>query len=111
MAIEQRIGLQREVIRGIMTETSPVDYNWTVYVYSAETDPIIPPPCPEGKLEWIPLNRLKDIPTPLTDQFMYDYLAKNQFFIFDAIYDKDTELMKLVDELTGNVLYQKPMTS
>ena len=104
---ETGVMIDAVTLRGILTETSPTNYNWMVYVYSADIEPIAPPVCSEGKLEWISPKRLGEIPTPITDRFMYDYVSNSQFFVLDAIYDEKIELVKLVNELTGEVLYSK----
>jgi 8-oxo-dGTP diphosphatase len=49
---------------GILTESSPTEYNWTGYVYVAEIEFIPPPDCNEGTLEWIAFSNLLDVPTP-----------------------------------------------
>ena len=104
---ETGITIQDATLRGFLTETSPSTYNWMCYVYSADVDAISPPECKEGKLKWISLDSIKDIPTPLTDRFMYDYIAKSEFFVLDSIYNEKLELLKLVDELSGEVLFEK----
>lgn len=105
--IEEETGMsvERLQLRGIMTETSPTKFNWINYVYSADIDGITPPPCPEGTLEWIAKDRLHEIPTPTTDRFIYEYVSRSEFFVFDAVYDETVELVSLVDELAARRIF------
>lgn len=91
-------------LAGIMTETSPTKFNWINYVYSAEIDPVEVRDCDEGSFHWIAEDKLPTVPTPATDRFIYDFVARSRFFVLDAEYDKRTDLVRLVDELSGNVL-------
>jgi len=43
---------------------------------------------------------------PTTDGFIYDYLSRSQFFVLDAVYDENVKLIRLVDELSGSVLFR-----
>jgi 8-oxo-dGTP diphosphatase len=86
---------------GILTETSPTKYNWTSYVYMAEIDYQDAPECNEGNLKWINADDILNIPTPKTDWHIYDYALKKQKFIFDAVYDKDLNLLEM-SELIEN---------
>jgi 8-oxo-dGTP diphosphatase len=107
---ETGVTIDDATLRGILTETSPTKYNWMIYVYSADIEPMTPPDCSEGKLEWISHDRLSEIPTPLTDHFMYDYVSNSQFFVLDAVYNEKIELLTLTNELTGQVLYNNKDT-
>jgi 8-oxo-dGTP diphosphatase len=102
---ETGISIEEIHLRGIMTETSPTEYNWIIYLYTADISPIPPMECVEGTLEWVARERLDTIPTPTTDMFIYDYVSRSQFFVFDAVYDENVELITLVDELSGTVLF------
>ena len=73
---------------GIMTETSPTKYNWILYIYSADIAPIKPTDHREGTLEWISQDQLSQIPTPTIDHFIYEYVARSEFFVFDGIYNE-----------------------
>jgi len=102
---ETGISIEKPRFRGILTETSPTDYNWIVYIYTADIPAIPPIKCAEGALEWVPQERLDTIPMPTTDGFIYNYLSRSQFFVFDAVYDENVKLITLVDELSGTVLF------
>jgi 8-oxo-dGTP diphosphatase len=87
--------------RGILTETSPMDYNWISFIYSAEIDYCPPPMCNEGVLKWISKGELDHIQTPVSDRYIYQFINENRFFILDALYDDALELLEMRDELTG----------
>lgn len=87
--------------RGILTETSPVDYNWISYIYSAEIDFCPPPECNEGILKWISASELNLIQTPVTDRYIYRFISENRSFILDAVYNDALDLLDMRDELTG----------
>lgn len=86
---------------GILTETSPVNYNWISFVYVAEIDFIPPPPCNEGTLEWISFMELNDIPTPPTDRIIYEYIFANRKFAFNAVYNENLQMEYMDNDLTG----------
>ncbi|MCS4432987.1 NUDIX hydrolase [Aquiflexum gelatinilyticum] len=89
---------------GILTETSPINYNWINYVYWAEIEKIPPPECNEGTLEWIHFNDILNIPTPKTDWFIYRFLLDKEKFVLDSEYDENMDIKWLVNELTGERL-------
>jgi 8-oxo-dGTP diphosphatase len=89
---------------GILTETSPINYNWISYIYLAEIDKILPPDCNEGTLEWIHFNDILNIPTPKTDWYIYRFLLDKEKFVLDSQYDENMEIKWLVNELTGERL-------
>jgi 8-oxo-dGTP diphosphatase len=90
---------------GILEETSPADYNWISFVYVAEIPFQKAPPCNEGKLEWIPSEKLKDLDTPATDWLIYQFIAGNKHFVFNATFDEHLNLLEMSDALTGEKVY------
>lgn len=86
---------------GILTETSPVKYNWISYVYVSDIQFVEAPYCNEGDLEWISATELESIPTPLTDLYIYDYVAKGKPFAFNAIYDAALNLTALLEQYSN----------
>lgn len=102
---EAGISIEEPRLIGILTESSPTDYNWIVYIYTADIPAIPPVECVEGILEWVAPERLNTIPIPTTDGYIYDYLSRSEFFVLDAVYDENMELIRLVDELSGRVLF------
>ncbi|APA91941.1 NUDIX hydrolase [Myroides sp. ZB35] len=89
---------------GILTETSPVKYNWLSYVYVADIDVVTPPDCNEGTLEWIAYEDLLNVPTPKTDWFIYKYILENKPFVFHALYDGDLNLLEMKEEISNEEL-------
>jgi len=102
---ETGVSIEEPRLRGILTETSPTEYNWIVYIYTADVPAIPPVECAEGTLEWVAPERLDSIPIPTTDGYIYDYLSRSEFIVFDAVYDENVELIRLVDEFSGKVLF------
>lgn len=86
---------------GILTETSPIKYNWISYVYVADIERVPPPPCNEGTLAWITFDQLRDIPTPVTDLHIYECIARGEKFVFTAEFDRDLQMVSMVEELSG----------
>lgn len=84
--------------KGMLVETSPAAYNWTVFVFLAEIEAVPAPDCNEGLLEWIHLSRLNEIPTPLTDLHIYRYIAENKPFFFNVVYNENDELIRMSEE-------------
>lgn len=90
---------------GVLVETAPADYNYVIFIYSAQTDRFPPPDCREGKLEWVERADVPRIPTPTTDMYLYKLIAAGQTFMLNAEYDESLGLRILQDEITGEVLY------
>lgn len=101
---ETGIAITDPVFCGVLSETSPVDYNWLCYIYLADIPFQQAPDCNEGLLQWIPAARLHEIPTPPTDLAIYDYVDRGVKFVIDAVFDEHLNLLRLFDELAGNDL-------
>lgn len=97
----EETGIEVSTMRfcGILTESSPTDYNWTGYVYIADIDFVPPPPCNEGTLEWISWSELLNVPTPKTDWYIYKYILDQRPFAFSADYDEQLNLVAMVEEI------------
>lgn len=104
---ETGISVEDVRLRGILTETSPTDFNWINYIYTANIAEVAPVKCREGTLEWVEREHLDSVPTPKTERFIYDYVSRSEFFVFDAVYDENAELTMLVDELSERILFSK----
>ena len=102
---ETGIVLDHMEFGGILTETSPVKYNWICYVYHAEIDMMPPPTCDEGILEWIDFEDILKVPTPPTDWHIYNYLLQGKKFIMTADFDKQLNLLSMQEELAGITLH------
>ncbi|MCL1902154.1 MAG: NUDIX domain-containing protein [Alphaproteobacteria bacterium] len=84
---------------GILTETSPIKFNWINFIYTAEIDNVSPPECIEGEFVWIDRADIESIPMPATDKFFFKYLDAGAPFILNAIYDSDLNLTSLTEEI------------
>lgn len=84
---------------GILTETSPTEYNWTGYVYIANINYIEPPDCNEGTLMWVSFDNVLEVPTPKTDWYIYKYIIDQKPFVFSADYDEQLNLLSMVEEI------------
>lgn len=93
--------LDKLTFGGILIETSPVDYNWQSSIYLADIPFQAPPLSDEGTLHWIDFEDVPNIPTPPTDFMIYQYLMRQQPFVFNAIYDKDMMLLSMMEEIEG----------
>ena len=89
---------------GVLTETSPTNYNWVSFIYSSEIEFIEAPYCDEGELSWVHENELEDLNTPPTDLHIYQYVANNIPFVFSAEYDANLNMIALSEELSGNII-------
>lgn len=89
---------------GILTETSPVKYNWISYVYLSDIEFVEAPYCNEGELQWIDAEGLAGIPTPLTDLYIYDYVSRGEIFAFNAVYDSALNLISLQEQYSNTII-------
>ncbi|MBL7816778.1 MAG: NUDIX domain-containing protein [Saprospiraceae bacterium] len=90
---------------GVLVESSPIKYNWIVFIYLADIDRVPPPPCPEGVLEWIEHDAILSVPTPETDWHIYNYVLDNKPFMFDAEYDEHLNLVRMVEEFENQQVH------
>jgi 8-oxo-dGTP diphosphatase len=106
--VEEETGclLEDVAFRGVLVETSPADYNWIVFVYSAEIERFPLPECGEGILEWMEWSRLPEIPTPPTDLHVYGLIMNDRTFVLNAEFDSALNLLLLEDEFSGQVLHK-----
>lgn len=93
---------------GVLVDSSPTKYNWICFVYLAEIDPVPPPPCNEGTLEWIPAPELLGVPTPPTDYYIYEYVLAERPFMLSADYDEALRMTALREEIEGITLVEAP---
>lgn len=104
---ETGIKVEKMKYCGLLTETSPTDYNWTGYVYLAEIDFVPAPPCNEGELEWIHFDDILSIPTPKTDWYIYQYLLEQKPFAFSAEFDEALDLIEMREEIEDVLVFSK----
>lgn len=91
---------------GFLVESSPTAYNWQCNIYLSDIKKLPPPPCDEGILEWIDFKQIPDLPAPPTDWWIYRYIMEERPFAFDAIYNKDLELLEMVEEIEGKTVFK-----
>ncbi len=105
----EETGLQIENFKfcGILTESSPLKYNWICYIYLAQIEDIEPPFCDEGILEWIEFDNVLNVPTPPTDWQIYNYVLKNQPFAFNAIYNENMEMITMWEDFEGKIVFER----
>lgn len=84
---------------GLLTETSPTEYNWCSYVYLADIKYRPAPQSNEGILEWIHFDQLLQVPTPKTDWYIYQYVLNQKPFAFSADYDSELKLLHMTEEI------------
>lgn len=101
---ETGIRLEQLQYAGVLIESSPTAYNWQCNIYVADIPFQAPPPCDEGLLKWIKYEEIPTILTPPTDWHIYQYLMRGQIFAFNAIYDDSLTLVRMVDEIKGEIV-------
>jgi 8-oxo-dGTP diphosphatase len=101
----EETGLQIDNFKfcGILTESSPLAYNWICYIYLAQIENIEPPFCDEGILEWIDYDDLLNVPTPPTDWQIYKYVLDGKPFAFNAIYNENMEMVEMWEDFEGRL--------
>ena len=101
----EETGLQIDDFKfcGILTESSPMNYNWICYIYLAQIEDIEPPFCDEGILEWIEYDDLLNVPTPPTDWQIYKYVLQGKPFAFNAIYNENMEMTEMWEDFEGKL--------
>jgi 8-oxo-dGTP diphosphatase len=99
----EETGLQIDNFKfcGMLTESSPIKYNWICYIYLAQIEDIEPPFCDEGTLEWIDFDNILNVPTPPSDWQIYKYILENRPFAFNAIYNENMEMTAMWEEFEG----------
>ena len=98
---ETGIQLPSATFCGILTESSPVKYNWISYIYMAEI-PYQPAPfCDEGILEWIKIEDLLNVPTPPTDWWIYKYILDDKPFALCAEYNTELKILEMREDIEG----------
>lgn len=104
---ETGISLDQLQYAGVLIESSPSPYNWQCNIYVADIPYQDPPPCDEGILKWVQYQDIPHILTPPTDWQIYQYIMRGQVFAFNAVYNSDLELIRMIDEIEGKVVVGK----
>ena len=102
---ETGIKIEKPEFYGIITETSPTEYNWISYVYSREIDLINEPKSNEGILEWVDYKNISELPTPKTDDIIYKYILEKKKFIISVEYNDKIEIISMKEELENKKLF------
>jgi 8-oxo-dGTP diphosphatase len=108
--IREEAGIVVDSVRlaGVLVETSPTKYNWwsSIYVSDLPDEASRPalPPCPEGELGWFSREELRALPMPATDRYIYEYVDRGEAFALAGDYDAELNLLRLEEELSGEVL-------
>lgn len=89
---------------GLLVETSPIDYNWTSFIYLSEVEYLSPPDCNEGELFWIKNEDLSTISMPETDIHIYKYVIENKKFNFFVEFNDKMEILSFVETITNKKL-------
>jgi 8-oxo-dGTP diphosphatase len=83
----------------ILSESSPIDYNWVSYLFKAEL-----PSCLDvvaeagGKLpSWIGQEEMETLLMPEIDRIILPDIIADRFFIKHAVHDADMKLIELYD--------------
>ncbi|MEO0472807.1 MAG: NUDIX domain-containing protein [Bacteroidota bacterium] len=102
----EETGIELEGVRylGSLIEHAPIDYNWHCLIYTAEIPWQEPPACDEGTLRWVSLNQLDAAPLPPTDPWIYQYMLRQQVFMFNAAFDANGEMLWMREEIEGILL-------
>lgn len=101
---EEETGLKLKdcKMRGMMIETSPIDFNWTNFIYYAEVKDKNLKECKEGELIWIEKEELNEINMPDSDKFLYKYVFESDaFFVLDVVYDENIKIQSLTELIEG----------
>lgn len=106
---ETGISLEQMKYAGVLIESSPTKYNWQCNIYVADIPYQAPPPCDEGVLIWVEYRDVPTILTPPTDWQIYQYIMRGQVFAFNAIYNEQLDLLRMVDEIEGKEVVNNPV--
>lgn len=73
----------------ITTENGPENYNWILFIFTADIKKSELPACNEGELVWIEESSLKNQNLSEIDKMIYDFVfSENRYFV-DISYDSD----------------------
>ncbi len=85
--------LTNPVLLGILTEVSPVDYNWITYIYTQEVDFFDPIETAEGKAVWHSISEIHNLSLPDIDYLFLEYLFSKKRFLLFGRYDENLTLL------------------
>lgn len=96
---EAGVNIKEVNMVGVLCETSPIDYNWTSFVFLVEVPYFDLPECDEGTLKWISLENISNFETPPTTLPIFEAILNNKYFVFEAIYNESLNLLSLIDHI------------
>ena len=106
--IREEAGLELEDLRlrGILTFILPDWGNEMTFLYTAKAPDVPLPECGEGILEWIPTDRVADLPLWEGDRFFLPLLRQRRdLFSLKLVYAPGGDLLEVRED--GNVLREK----
>ena len=93
--------------KGMVIETSKAEYNWVDFIFLSKVSYFEPKETDEGYLEWIPKDKIEQLPMPEIDKVAYKYLLNNQKFIFNDQYDENLNLLYSKEEISGKIIVDR----
>ncbi|NOR83711.1 MAG: NUDIX domain-containing protein [Ardenticatenales bacterium] len=61
--------------RGLITEISPrADYQWLIFIFLTRQFSGVLTDCPEGKLAWVPIQEVTELPIPGSDAIFFPHI-------------------------------------
>lgn len=102
---ETGIVIGETTLAGILVDTAPTSNNWVCFVYTSRIAFQEPPPCPEGELEWIAVDKIDTLPIPVSDRYIYELIGKGTPFVLSAVYNDKNVVQEIKEELTGVSVY------
>lgn len=84
-------------LRGLITEVSPRDdYQWLIFIFVADLGDgqscEITSQCSEGKLAWVPIDQVQNLPIPKADAIFFSHIIHHPGPLFHAKFVYDSEL-------------------
>ena len=100
---EEETGHRPETLHflGVISETSPTQYNWTTFVYWADSERFDPPELDEGDLAWISFDEAFELPAPVTAKPLYEALLEGRNITLEVEYNEKLTPLRMRDELTN----------
>ena len=93
MREETGLIIEKPVLRGVMTETSPrADYQWLTFIFVAwDFDGTFTPATGIGEFRWVPVDEVTKLPIPPADAVFFPRLLEDGS-LFSAKFEYDREL-------------------
>jgi 8-oxo-dGTP diphosphatase len=96
MREETGLLVERPVLRGVMTETSPrPDYQWLTFIFVARRFSGRVSPTPGLELRWVPIDEVARLPIPPADAVFLPRMMESDDAPFNAKFEYDKQLKLL----------------